>query len=175
MKKTILAGLITVAAISPLLANAADGTITFKGEVTANTCTVKINDGAATNTVTLPTVTTSQLAAAGNTAAPTEVRIGLSSCSTAVSSARAFFESGPNVTAATHNLKNNGTATNVEVQLLTPANSVIKIGDTSQRSGDSVAVTDGAATMKYSAQYYATGTSGAGTVDTSVTYSIDYL
>lgn len=175
MKKTILAGLITAAAISPLLANAADGTITFKGEVTANTCTVKINDGAATNTVTLPTVTTGQLAAAGDTAAPTEVRIGLSSCSTAVSSARAFFEAGPNVTAATNNLKNNGTATNVEVQLLTPANSAIKIGDTSQRSAAGVTLADGAAVMKYSAQYYATGASKAGTVDTSVTYSIDYL
>ncbi|MEX1843599.1 type 1 fimbrial protein [Enterobacter cloacae] len=175
MKKNILAGLIAFAATTPVLANAADGTITFRGAVTANTCTVKINDGTATNTVTLPTVTAGQLAAAGNTAAPTEVRIGLSSCSTAVASARAFFEVGPNVTATTNNLKNNGTAKNVEVQLLTPANTVIKIGDTSQRSAAGVTVTDGAAVMKYSAQYYATGASEAGTVDTSVTYSIDYL
>lgn len=174
MKNTILAGLIAVA-IAPLMANASDGTITFKGEVTANTCTVKINDGAATNTVTLPTVTSSQLAAAGDTAAPTEVRIGLSECSTAVKSARAFFEAGPNVTAATNNLKNNGTATNVEVQLLTPSNAAIKIGDTSQRSDAAVALASGSALLKYSAQYYATGASTAGTLDTSVTYSIDYL
>ena len=174
MKKTILAGLIVVAT-APLMANASDGTITFKGEVTANTCTVKINDGAATNTVTLPTVTSSQLAAEGDTAAPTEVRIALSSCSTAVKSARAFFEAGPNVTAATNNLKNNGTATNVEVQLLTPANAAIKIGDTSQRSATAVDLASGSALLKYSARYYATGASTAGTVDTSVTYSIDYL
>jgi major type 1 subunit fimbrin (pilin) len=175
MKTNILAALIAVAVTSPLMANAADGTISFKGNVTANTCTIKVNDGGATNTVTLPNVTSSQLAAAGDTATPTEVRIGLSSCSTAVSSARAFFEAGPNVTATTHNLKNNGTAKNVEVQLLTPTDTVITIGDTSQRSAPGVTVTDGTAVMTYKAQYYATAAADAGTVDTSVTYSVDYL
>lgn len=175
MKNNILAALIAVAVTSPLMANASDGTITFKGAVTANTCTVKVNEGAATNTVTLPTVTAGQLAASGDTAAPTEVRIALSACTTGLTSTRAFFEAGPNVTAATHNLKNNGTATNVEVQLLTPANTVIAIGDTAQRTATGTTVTDGAALMKYSAQYYATGAAAAGTVDTSVTYAIDYL
>jgi major type 1 subunit fimbrin (pilin) len=175
MKTNILAALIAVAVTSPLMANAADGTITFKGAVTANTCTVKVNEGAATNTVTLPTVTAGQLAASGDTAMPTEVRIALSACTTGLTSTRAFFEAGPNVTAATHNLKNNGTATNVEVQLLTPASTVIKIGDTSQRSAAGTTLTDGAAVMTYQAQYYATAAATAGTVDTSVTYSIDYL
>jgi major type 1 subunit fimbrin (pilin) len=174
MKTNILAALIAVAVSAPLMANASDGTITFKGEVTANTCTIKVNDGTANNTVTLPTVASSQLAAKGDTAGQTEVKIGLSACSDAVKTARAFFESGPNVS-TNHNLTNKGTATNVEVQLLTPTSTVIAIGDTAQRSATGTTLTSGAAVMSYKAQYYATAASGAGTVDTSVTYSIDYL
>ncbi|TFZ50987.1 type 1 fimbrial protein [Serratia proteamaculans] len=174
MKNNILAGLIAVAVASPLLANASDGTITFAGSVTANTCTIKVNDGTATNTVTLPTVASSQLTAKGNTAGQTEVRIGLSACSDTVKTARAFFESGPNVS-ADHNLTNKGTASNVEVQLLTPTSTVIAIGDTAQRAAAATTLTSGAAVMTYKAQYYATAAATAGSVDTSVTYSIDYL
>jgi major type 1 subunit fimbrin (pilin) len=174
MKNNILAALIAVAVTSPLMANASDGTITFAGSVTANTCTIKVNDGSATNTVTLPTVASSQLAAKGNTAGQTEVRIGLSSCSDTVKSARAFFESGPNVS-ANHNLTNKGTATNVEVQLLTPTSTVIAIGDTAQRTAAGTTLASGAAEMVYKAQYYATAAAAAGTVDTSVTYSVEYL
>lgn len=174
MKNNILAGLIAVAVASPLLANASDGTITFSGSVTANTCVIKVNDGSATNTVTLPSVNAALLNSTGKTAMPTDVRIGLSAC-TGVTSARAFFETGPNVTSDTKNLKNNGTATNVEIQLLTPTNTAIAIGDTAQRSAAGIALTDGTALLAYKAQYYATAAAGAGTVDTSVTYSIDYM
>jgi major type 1 subunit fimbrin (pilin) len=174
VKNNILAALIAVAVASPLLANAADGTITFAGSVTANTCVIKVNDGSSTNTVTLPSVNAALLNASGKTAMPTDVRIGLSAC-TGVTSARAFFETGPNVTTDTKNLKNNGTATNVEVQLLTPASTAIAIGDTAQRSAAGIALTDGAAVLAYKAQYYSTAAAGAGSVDTSVTYSIDYM
>jgi major type 1 subunit fimbrin (pilin) len=174
MKNNILATLIAVAVSSPLMANASDGTITFAGTVSANTCVIKINDGASTNTVTLAPVNAALLNASGKTAMRTDVRIGLSAC-TGVTSARAFFETGPNVTTDTKNLKNNGTATNVEVQLLTPADTAIAIGDTAQRSAAVTTLTDGATVLTYKAQYYSTAAAGAGTVDTSVTYSIDYL
>jgi major type 1 subunit fimbrin (pilin) len=174
MKNNILAALIAVAVTSPLMANASDGTITFKGTVTANTCVIKINDGSASNTVTLASVNAAMLNASGKTAVPTDVRIGLSAC-TDVTSARAFFETGPNVTTDTKNLKNNGTAQNVEIQLLNPASTAIAIGDTAQRSAAGITLTDGAAVLAYKAQYYATGAATAGTVDTSVTYAIDYM
>lgn len=180
MKKNIaISALVIAMSLSAsMVAAASVGTVTFNGNINSNTCAVKINNGTADATVTLPTVSSSVLAAAGQTAGATNFSMDLSGCSTGIGAAtavRAYFESGANVNAANGNLKNNGTATNVEVQLLDNAGTVLKAGDNSQRSNPGTALTAGAASLVYSAQYVATAAAGAGTVDTSVTYSIDYL
>lgn len=190
MKKNPLVGLIALAMAAPTIANAIDGTVTFTGKVTSNTCTIAVNGGTANATVALPTVRAGQLAASGDVAGATYFTIALSSCTLSaaasgdtpavvgVTSARTFFEAGPTVSTTTKNLLNStaaGSAANVEVQLLNQSGTAILVGDTGQRSAAATTVTDGAATMTYAARYRATGVSTAGTVNTSVTYSIDYL
>ena len=64
MKKTILsaalAAVMGVVAFAPQNAKASDGTITFNGKITAQTCTIAGNGGGSSFTVTLPTVSTSK-------------------------------------------------------------------------------------------------------------------
>lgn len=160
-------------AFAPGAANAVDGTITINGAVTGSTCTVAVN-GTAANTVTLPTVSTSALNASGTTAGQTPFSIALSGCSAGITKAATYFEAGPNVTAAGR-LKNTGTASNVDVQLVYSDNSAVAVGQPAPTSGaGSVAVAGGAATMNYYARYYATGVATAGNVSSTVQFSMIY-
>ncbi|MDD5411255.1 MAG: fimbrial protein [Methylobacter sp.] len=171
-------GLISVLAL-PGLAQASDGTITFAGAVSGSTCTVVLNGSASsTGTVTLPTVSLSQLASAGATAGATHFTLDLSGC-TNNSLVNAFFESGAGVDPATGNLINTtaGGATNVVVQLF-PANNLttqIKPGLTSQAKAPDVTGTSPfSGTLNYVAQYYALAAATAGAFSSPVTYSLTY-
>jgi len=173
MQKSIIASFLAIAALAPLAASAADGTITITGTVTAQTCT--INGGTPNLAVTLPTVSASALASSGQTATPTPFTITLTACNPNSGNVRAFFETGPNVDATTRRLKNNGTATNLQIGLLNTDNTPISIGAASGAQGTaSVALSGGSANLTYLAQYVATGAVAAGTVTTSVTYSIEF-
>src|SRR3546814_10746061 len=83
-----------------------DGTITFEGEITANTCIPSINGGGASDTVKLPTVSTSALNASGDTPGWTQFEIELTACSGVATTAMAYFDGGSNVEAATGRLIN---------------------------------------------------------------------
>jgi major type 1 subunit fimbrin (pilin) len=172
MKKTILASLLTVAVLGPLPAFASDGTITFTGAVTAQTCT--INGGAPSFTKALPKVSSANLTS-GKKAGQTNFSIALTACTPKSGSARVFFEAGPNVNAATGRLKNTS-VTNVEIGLANADGTDITIGAPSGLQGtDYVKISDaGDATLNYLAQYVATGAAGTGDVKTSVTYSVEY-
>ncbi|RMD01517.1 type 1 fimbrial protein [Aquitalea palustris] len=156
---------------------AADGTITINGKITANTCTITGTSGSNV-TVTLPTVSTSALATAGQVAGVTPFALSLSNCNG--TSAQTHFELGATVDQTTGNLFNasgSGMATNVEVQLLNNTFQAINVAtntnsQTVTLSGSSPNKTG---TMNYYAQYIATGgASTAGTVNTSVQYSMIY-
>jgi type 1 fimbria pilin len=145
--------------------------------VTVASCTVSAPP------VVLPTVSTSALPN-GATAGRTAFSISLSGCSSGITQATAYFEPGASIDSATGNLKNSsGTAGNVEVQLLNGAGgsatafSAIDLrGSTSvaQNSGQ-FAVNGGGASMNYYAQYIATGAAAAaGSVNTSVTFTLNY-
>jgi major type 1 subunit fimbrin (pilin) len=154
-------------------ANAVDGTITINGAVTGSTCTVAVN-GTSANTVTMPTVSTSALNASGATAGQTPFSIALSSCSAGITKAATYFEAGPNVTAAGR-LKNTGGAGNVDVQLVYSDNTAVAVGQPAPTSGaGSVAVASGAATLNYYARYYATAAATAGSVTSTVQFSMIY-
>ncbi|MDM0004058.1 fimbrial protein [Variovorax sp. J22G73] len=170
---------ILIAATAAQSAFAADGTINFAGEVKDQTCTVTVNGqvSPAVSTVTLPTVSSALLDTAGKTTGQTGFKIGLSACSGPATTASAFFESGATVDAITNNLRNTtGTARLVQLQLVDGANgNVIKAGDTSQVTATTAtAITANSATLPYAVQYFATGKATAGTVLSSVTYSINY-
>ena len=174
MKKTLLAIPLLVLATSSVFA--ADGTITFTGAVTAKTCT--INGGTADFTVTLPTVSTGQLAAAGDVAGRTPFSINLTGC-TADTQVATYFEPGANVDFSSGRLNNTGDAANVQVQLLGSNNTAIPVLAVGvggvQTNSQLVAVSGaGAADLNYYAEYYATGASTAGSVATTVEYTIIY-
>ena len=158
----------------PLAAHASDGTITFSGAITGSTCTVKLNGGSASGTVTLPTVSTSALTSAGATAGSTQFEFDISGCTfSGATSVTAYFEAGANVDPTSGRLNNTGGASNVQLQLYLGSNYASKIA--AGQSGQSTATPlTGTGKLKYGVEYYATGTSGAGSVASTVTYSLVY-
>ncbi|MBO9537917.1 fimbrial protein [Herbaspirillum sp.] len=183
MKKIIIASAIIATAALGSAAHAADGTIFFTGSLQSQTCTIDVNGTVtpAIATVTLPTVSTGKLAAAGQTTGRTGFIIGLRNCTGPATSAAAFFESGSTVDLTSGNLNTTtgtGTARNVQLQLVDASNgAVIRAGNVSQNTGTTKVALDasGNASLPYAVQYYATGVTTAGTVNSSVTYSINYL
>lgn len=184
MKKTIFA-IAAIAAIGSAAfgqAHAADGTINFVGKLEAQTCTIDVNGTVtpAIATVTLPTVSTGKLVNSGETTGQTGFIIGLKNCTGPAISAAAFFESGSTVDLVSGNLKTAtgaGAANNVQLQLVDGSTgAAIKAGNVSQHAGTTKIALDasGNANLPYAVQYYATGATTAGTVNSSVTYSINY-
>jgi len=178
MNKLILAS--AIAALSaPALA--VDGTITFNGLVTDQTCEITTPAGN-DFTVTLPTVSATTLNAAAQTAGRTPFSINLSNCSSDGKVAT-YFEPGPTVDFDTGRLVNQANAadaaTNVQIQLLGENSLFIPVqaagAGGAQDNSQWVDVTaGGAADLNYYAEYYATGAATAGTVNSSIQYTIIY-
>ncbi|RQH05492.1 fimbrial protein [Paraburkholderia dinghuensis] len=179
MKKHILAFSIAVA---PVFAFAAPSTntINFQGEVTDQTCDVTINGNASNPTVLLPTVSTMQLAAAGDTAGQTTFTIGVSGCMAPTTTAQAIGTVfvGNQVTSQ-GNLGNTGTATNVALQLLDPQSPSSPFDLSSAEgytaAGMSLPVGATSASYDFAVQYVAeAGAATAGSVLGSVQYAVTY-
>ena len=173
-KSTALATMLTIAAAIPMSAFAADGTITFNGEVTAQTCSIT-TPGGADFTVNLPTVASSALSAAGQTAGRTGFAITLANCP--AGQVATYFEPGSTVDNASGRLNNQGTAGNVQVQLLGDNGQPIPVqaSGTAQANSQWVSVaSDGTASLDYAAEYYATGAATAGDVATNISYTVIY-
>ncbi|HTB65646.1 MAG TPA: hypothetical protein VK727_05415 [Steroidobacteraceae bacterium] len=201
IKRALAAAGIATAMALPLSTQASDGTITFTGAVTASTCTLQVNGaGTGNGAVTLPTVDTSALtnaAAPTKTAAGTFFSVGLTNCTaatdllpgpTAPTHVAIYFEAGPNVDVQTGGLINSGTS-NVEVNLYNASNATvvttqIKPGTSTNTTSyatpltlTSYTSTTGALQWFYAG--YSTAANGgnaasAGSVSTSVTYSLVY-
>ncbi|WP_455279517.1 fimbrial protein [Cupriavidus necator] len=158
-------------------AHAADGTITFNGSITAQSCTINGNGtGSKSFTVTLPTVSASTLNAAGATAGRTAFTIGLSNCTPNTGNVHTYFEAGPTTDLNTGNLiLDPDGAANVQIGLRNADLSQIKAGfaDSAQNSHP-VSLTNGAANLTYYAEYVATDVAGTGAANSSVMYTIAY-
>jgi len=158
----------------PISAHASDGTITFAGTITGSTCTVKLNGGSASGTVTLPTVSTGALTSAGATAGSTQFELDISGCTfSGATSVTAYFEAGSNVDPTSGRLNNTGGATNVQLQLYLGTNYSTKIAAGQTGQSTATALT-GTGKLKYGVEYYATAATGAGSVASTVTYSLVY-
>lgn len=162
-------------------AQAVDGTINITGQVVGQTCKVEGTafGTQATKNVALPLVLAPVLNAAGNTANKTPFSLSITGCDPALSTVQTQF-SGANIDATTGNLKltGTGTATNVEIQLLNASNQVMPLNGSTATAQNSqvVSLSGGAATMNYSAQYIAVGgAAGAGSANTSVEFTMNYL
>lgn len=175
-KSRLLAVLVAVGATP--FAMASDGTINFNGELKAETCVISVNGAASPTVVTLPTISTKSLSAAGRSAGQTGFSMQLSQCGSSSKTVAAYFEAGSSVDPGTGNLKNvSGSATQVQLQLVDAANGApIKAGQDVQKTATSRVDIDpaGNATLPYAVQYFATGETTPGSVISSVTYSINY-
>lgn len=158
----------------PLESNAADGEVLIIGEITANTCDITTGN-AGLHTVALPTVMARTLNADGKTAGRTPFNVQLDNCSPDSGNVALYFEPGVNTDMAVGRLKNTGTAANVQVSLLNESMELIELDQPfSGQNSQTVPIVTGSATLNYFAEYYATGAAGAGTVDTSTSFSIVY-
>lgn len=167
-----------LAAALPVVALAeSSNTVTFRGQVTAQTCSVSINGNAASPVVLMPTVNANALAVQGSTAGETPFTIEVNGCSAPavdLSIKTAFV--GNNVNNAGHML-NAGTATDVQVELLD------KVGGTPVRL-DGVTAVEGLLLLKgatsarheFAVRYISEkGGAKPGTVSASAQYALDYL
>ncbi|WP_370681382.1 fimbrial protein [Comamonas sp. GB3 AK4-5] len=179
MKSKILTALVLCGVTT--LASAFDGTITFTGEVTSNTCTISGNGGSNNFTVTLPRVSATALnTAPEHVAGRTAFNIALTACNPTGGNVRTYFEPGPTVNLGTGRLTT--AVTNVEIGLLNADFSNIKIGaadgstpGTTQNSQTVPISGTGTATLPYFAEYNAlAGAAGTGPVNTSVRYTLIY-
>ncbi|MNK19281.1 Major fimbrial subunit precursor [compost metagenome] len=182
MKKTFIAAVIaSVSSIATLgVAHAEDGTIDFTGEIVTNTCTI---GGAGKNfSVALPPVSTTSLAAGGQTAGTTGFAIELINCDPKSGQVTAFFEADSGVDMNSGRLNNltlppAGGAANVQVELLNEKFGSIKIGAPVNLQNLVYADIDtvtGGAKLQYFARYYATALAEAGDVDAKARYTLTY-
>jgi major type 1 subunit fimbrin (pilin) len=171
-------------AMMSMKAHAADGTITINGAVSDTTCSI---NGVATGTpaniaVTLPTVPAGALASAGSVAGTSnlgDIQLVLTGCSGAATKAVAHFENGSTVDQSSGYLQNQSSiapAKNIEVRLLNASMQPINIltGANNDINTNGAAIVGGDATLNYFAQYFATGKAEAGSVATSVQYTMQY-
>ncbi|WP_226470683.1 fimbrial protein [Luteimonas panaciterrae] len=170
---------IAALAIAPLTSNAADGTIYFTGSVVSPGCVVTARATPAEIRVTLPPVATGTLAEAGRTAGRTPFYINLAGCDAGADQVRTYFEPGPTVNLSTNNLTlepGPETAGNVELQLLNGDYSRIRLGNPSElQNSQPITITDdGEASLRYYAEYVATGKATAGSANSSVMFTMVY-
>jgi major type 1 subunit fimbrin (pilin) len=198
MKKTLITTALTAvfgfAMVIPMVASAADGKITFNGEITNVTCTIT-GGGAATGsgdiTVKLPTVSASALSKDGATAGNTPFSLVLSGANcTDGKTAALWVETNqtPALDNATNALRNqqSGGATNVEVRMLNAANNnpiLLGINDyvvngqqvIAANNQPAATIAGNTAMLNYVAQYLAVGAASTpGLVTTYLTYSMQY-
>ncbi|EHC4280972.1 F17A fimbrial adhesin [Escherichia coli] len=176
-KIQFILGILAAASSSATLAY--DGTITFNGKVVDQTCSV--TTGSKNLKVTLPTVSANSLDSSGKVVGLTPFTISLEGCNTAATGAQnvnAYFEPNANTDYTTGNLTNTASsgASNVQIQLLNADGvKVIKLGQAAAAQNvDTVAINDANVTLRYNAQYYATGVATAGDVTSTVNYTIAY-
>lgn len=161
-----------LAAGSVCAAQAADGTVTITGSLGAATCGVSA--GTQTVTVTLPPGTaTGALANAGDTAGLTTFDLALSNCY-GKSSATITFDAASANLDSNGRLINNGTATNVVVEIAKKDGS--QGYNLKTFPGTTIAIDSqlGTGSTSLAARYYSLGGATAGTVTTSVGFSVTY-
>ncbi len=159
----------------PGLAFASGNTITFQGEVAAQTCSISVNGNEASPVVLLPTVGTNQLNVAGNVAGATTFDIGVTGCTASEEGMSFSTVFVGNQVTESGNLGNTGTAQNVELQILDTTGTEINFTGGFTGNNDLVLSSGQTSTSStYTAQYFATGAAGPGSVMSTMQYAISY-
>jgi major type 1 subunit fimbrin (pilin) len=169
--------ILTLTAAPVMAFAAANNTITFKGQVSDQTCQVSINGNAANPVVLLPTVSAAELNGVGSTAGETPFTIQVSGCTVPASDTpiqTAFL--GNDVTSA-GNMGNTGTAGNVQIQMLTgAAGTPVVLNGLTSVPGLVLPAAQSSASHDFAVRYISeAGGAAAGTVSASAVYALDYL
>jgi len=155
-------------------------TVTFQGEVTAQTCQASIN-GETDSIVLLPTVSTANLANSGAKAGLTPFTISVSGCQApATNLAITTNFLGHNVTTEGNlgNVAASNPASNVAIQLTTDASGTtpIVLNGVTPMSGLELPAGETGASYQFGAQYVTEGGSAtAGAVTAVAEYTLSYL
>lgn len=157
---------------------AADGTINFQGVVNNTTCTLET--GSQDLTVMLPSIKSSDFAAANSAANSPAVKFTLKAtgCDVGTVNAAAIFSTGGNVDATNGNLNNtesNGTDAQVRIYMAdgtTPIN-LANFGESASNVGT---VNGSDVSVDFYANYFSKNvTATSGLLRTSIQYSMQYL
>ncbi|MFL9961095.1 fimbrial protein [Paraburkholderia sediminicola] len=175
MKKlTISTVPVAIAALIAIVpaAHAADGTLNFTGNITANSCVINANSP--NLNIDLGNVPASALASAGQRAGQSAFQIALTGCTGGSTKVAAKFESGlADPTTGHLPLDASSTAKNVQVAIFDTTDTDNKFGQAPAPSAYQT-LTGGAATLNYSAWYAATGAATVGTANANATYTLSY-
>ncbi|CAB3748529.1 fimbrial protein [Burkholderia puraquae] len=159
-------------------AHAADGTIEFRGNVIASTCSVT---GGSDLTVPLPPVSTTALADVGAVAGRSAFSLALTGCAVGDGNpvkVGVMFENGTNVDPSSGRLKidtGDKAAQGVQINVLDSQQKLIPVGAQTGANTEMATIdTDGKAKLNYFAEYYASGAVKAGDVQSRVEYSLIY-
>ncbi|MCX8958675.1 fimbrial protein [Erwinia psidii] len=181
--KVVVCALTLGMTISAQAANeVTQGTVEFDGKLITETCS--IDTDSQTIKVTLPTLSTQTLTAAGAVAGSKSIDINVSGCPTGTSAGitqvAAHFEAigGSGVNSSTGNLTNAYTgsetkAGNVEVRLF-DADGVTQLTLGETGTAFDIDNSTGKASMRYYGAYYATDTTTAGKVYAKAQYTLAY-
>lgn len=170
MKKQVIAAVLATSAFVSV-ANAADGTINFTGNITDAACT--ITPGTSNQNVAMGTVSSTSLANIGDTSAPSRFSIEFSACPASATNASVKFD-GPTDASNSDVLgvtQAADAATGVAVALFEiDATTLIPVGSVSA----SKPVTAAGATLEFVAKYMATGVVAPGSANAVTDFTIDY-
>lgn len=178
IKLTLCAMALAAASTSALAAT--QGTVTFNGQLTADTC--EISPESENRVVPLPPVAIATLNGPGIEAGTTGFELNVVNCPSDITQVAAHFEAigSSGADTATGNLTNASTdanpATNVQVRLFDADGNHLPVGSTGP-GVDIVRPTptsNGTATMYYAGGYYSTAATTAGPVYAQVRYTLAY-
>jgi major type 1 subunit fimbrin (pilin) len=172
MKKAIALMLMAGTCLSANSVFAADGTISFSGNIVSDACKVTVAD--ADQTVTMGDVATTAFTAAGDKASPTTFKIDLTGCAEAVDHVSVKFD-GVSDTTDTNllSLDKGQTAKGVGIEISDAQGNAIPLHTSSPDYP--VDSDSGTATLNFSSRYVATATTvGAGTASGTSQFTINY-
>ncbi|MEG0098318.1 MAG: fimbrial protein [Citrobacter sp.] len=153
-------------------------TITFKGEVTEQTCEVTVNGVNARPVVLLPSVAKSELATVASSTGLTTFTLGVTGCTVDADALDIKTIFIANNMTERGNLANTGTAQNVELQLMTNSSgtTAIDLRNATPVAGITVAAGSTSGEHDFAVQYFSpNGGTTAGTVVGTVQYAVSYL
>lgn len=167
-------------AAMPSIVFAADNTIRFEGQVSDQTCEIKIDDTVSAM-VLLQAIPKNDLADVGSVAGEKPFTVSITNCKAPVEDGGLSINTKFGVSEATSggNIPNRGTANNVALQLLNAPGGQpvqLKSGIPTPVSGLKLGKGETAASHTFAVRYVTEdGAAGVGTVQGSVQYALDYL